>query len=243
MKSNYYDEMLREIKSLYKNGDINEATRRLDNELQMPYIPADIETELLKLKDLYKSERNVNKKLSTDELYDYLLSKDPFKELVACEEFDKMNLRDHHDVIQEYLLSAVNDNARSLMVASLIAQGIREEYTIVKNGIEYNFVPLYCDEIQMSDGYISAMSFIDKTIGNENASIEDLAKSLIIKLCFDALPMSLCEEEGILYAKSIIIYIFDLFCDRDGKEDFIAKYVDDKDVLFEKTALDKIFGA
>ncbi len=243
MNSNYYAEILKEIEDLYIKGERSEADRLLANELHMPYIPSDVEKKLLELKDKYKKENDIRKSLDEDELYDYLLSGDDIKELIACNELDKMNLRDHHDIIQKYLLKAKNENARALLIASLIDQGIREEYKVVKDGIEYDFIPLYCDEVQVSDGYIEGFGFIDKTIANENISITKMAKSLLTKVCFDALPLSLSESEGLLYAKSIIIYIFDLLGDEKGKEIFMAKNIQDDDILIEKERLDEIFRA
>lgn len=240
MNSNYYETVLIDIEKAISQDDKERARRLIENELSMPYIPSEYEDRLLKLK---KQCKEIKPSLEVDDemLAYYLASADKMKELIAVNKLDNLNLRQYHELISDYLLNAVNDNARSLLISALIEQGVKEEYKVIKNGVEYDFIPLYCESIDMSDGYKSAQEFIESSIACENASLAQMAHKLIVKVCFDALPLSIDAEEGIIYAKSIIMYLYDLLGDDAAMADFAQRYIKESDKLIEKEALEQIF--
>ena len=57
--NNYYDEIIDEIKQLITDGQNDLAYSKILNELNMPYIPSDIEK---KLQELYQEVKFVNRK-------------------------------------------------------------------------------------------------------------------------------------------------------------------------------------
>lgn len=225
MKHNYYDEIYSKIEELYQAGDYSKATILLEDELNMPYIPKDFESRLLKLKSDYQSSHSFSKKSLNDEEIEDYLNGDSLKQLVAVNYLDTTNLRDYLDLIRAYLMSDGDINAKVLLISSLINQDINEELTVLKDGLEITFIPRYCESVEISDGYEAGKTFLNDVIANDNPSLYNMALEMLTNICFINLPLSLDSVEGLIYAKSIVVYLYDCFEDYESKDNFIKKYV------------------
>ena len=114
---NYYDETLNKIKDLIKDNKNKDAISIIEEELRAPYLPKEFNEELLAIyEDIRPKESFV---LNDEEIKDYLFSNKE-KQLVAVDYLNKKNLRDYLDLCNEYLCSDGYENAKALLVDSLI---------------------------------------------------------------------------------------------------------------------------
>ena len=100
---NYYDEILEKIHALLANGKSTQALLILDEELGMPYVPKDFEEKLLELKSSIQFEEG--RKSYSDEDLERMLKGSNDEQLIAINELNARNLRNYHDLINDYLNS------------------------------------------------------------------------------------------------------------------------------------------
>lgn len=204
----YYDDLLLKIDEYINNNDFDNATKLITNELNMPYVPKDIEDKLNDiLKDLPKEDNS--RALSIEEIEKYL-SLDKEKQLIAVEALNRLNLRDYLDICNKYLEGDGFINAKVLLIDSLINQDINEELHMINDGIEYNFIPKYVITPLESLGYKGALKILNDNYMKEPSKLE-LAKSLLYKECLMALPINYDENDANLLADKIIQYIDEAF--------------------------------
>lgn len=234
--NNYYEEIYFNIKELINGKQYLKAKLMIEDELSMPYIPNDFEIKLQELLDIInQNEKSSELKLNDDEILEYLHS-DEYKQIVAVNYLDSLNLRDYLDVVQDFLMSNGSKEAKSLLISSLINQDINQEITMLKDNLEISFIPRYVESIEISDGYVKGLEFISDIFENDNPSLYNLAKDLLIKECFLELPFSFDENEGLIIAKRIIIYLYDCLMDEESKNKFIDEYVSlqEKEIIMQK---------
>ena len=124
--NNYYDEILDEIKQLINNGQNDLAYSKILNELNMPYIPSDIEK---KLQELYQEVKFVNRKTKVfdDERIEEYLSHNDESTLLAIDRLAKLNVRNYLKSIKNFLINDPNKYAAGLLIDILIEQNINDE--------------------------------------------------------------------------------------------------------------------
>ena len=137
---NYYEDILKKIEELIDQGNHEDARRLILNELDMPYVPKDFEETLHDLlMQINDTDKNV-RKFSEEEILSFL-DKDEKYQLIAVSELDRMNLRNHLDVIARYLMNEERSvNAKALLIDSLIAQQIDEPFLYKSKDKEISFV-------------------------------------------------------------------------------------------------------
>ncbi len=221
--SNYYDDILKKIKDLYEQKEYLKASMIIDEELNMPFVPSDFEEKLLDLKDQYSELIKDNALIVDDDDLAAFLFADPYKQLIAANYLDGLNLRNYLDLIDRFLRSDGDRHAKSLLIASLIDQGIKEKMTLLDNDLTIEFIPEYCEPIAYQDGYIKARSFFKEALA-KNPSLLNMAEDLLTSECFLHLPISLEEDEGLLLAQSIVVYLYECLGDIAAKEAFINDY-------------------
>ena len=139
---NYYDKIIAEIRTAIDDKKYGEAEYLLQRELKMPYIPEDAEKRLHDLsKDLAyaKSEADPVKEESADTLIQQLLSGKPALALSAASALCSRSLREYLNEIQSYLAGNPLPEAAAILMEGLSEQGINEEFTLNKDGCEYDF--------------------------------------------------------------------------------------------------------
>ena len=137
---NYYDDVLKQIEDLINEKEYDEAYRIIKNELNMPYIPNDIEESLLNYYKIVKASQNSSKSLTDDEIISYLKG-DPEHQLLACNELHNKNLRNYIDICNDYFKCDGFANSKALLIDSLIRQEIDYDFSYVNNGSLITFNP------------------------------------------------------------------------------------------------------
>ena len=201
----YYDEVLNEIRCAIAEGSQEEAAFLLKRELSMPYIPSEIEEQLLALqKDLrfQSSGQNEKGELSTDALLRRLKGK-PESQLRAVSALCDRNLRSITGELRDWLSKDPQPEAASLLIDALAEQEVPEEFTVVRNGVEYDFFADAVTPVARSGGFREALRLIGLWLAKD-PSLAEMARSILVQRCYLALPLSYEMQEGTDLAKSCI---------------------------------------
>ena len=200
----YYKELVSNIEKAIESADYDKASKLIDDELSLPYVPKDVLERLREFKENIPAE-DINRTLSEEEIREYLKGNE-YRQLVAVEQLNKLNLREYYDLCNEYLKSDGFINAKVLLIESLVRQEISDEYTMLKDGMLFNFIPRYVMLPEESEGYNTALKILSDYYMKE-PSYFLMARDLLYKDCFMALPLSYIMEEGEMLARNIISYL------------------------------------
>lgn len=202
---NYYDELIDNLNQLINDHDYEKAKAILLNELDLAYVPRDIEEKLYEYLSIIKSVTNSLKSLSDEEIVDYLY-KDNNHQLLAIEELNKRNIRDYLDICFKYLKSNGFKNAKVLLIDSLIRQEIDYEFEFVDDNKSINFNPKHLKVIELTDGFISCNKMLNDTYMKEPSKLQ-IGMELLYKECLLYLPKQANNAEGEILVSKIINYI------------------------------------
>lgn len=182
---NYYEEIILEIKSLIQNKKESEALLKINTELSMPYIPSDIEKELLILKK--ESHSAINFKIAKsnnvdpDYLFELLISSDKEQQVIATNYLTKINLREYLKQIQTVLKSEnLDDSIKTLIIYNIKIQEINQDFEMLFN---HEFLTINPKDIDFEKdfNFINQIDeLISNSIENENPGIAHDAKFLNI---------------------------------------------------------------
>ena len=200
----YYKELVSNIEKAIESADYDKASKLIDDELSLPYVPKNVLERLREFKENIPAE-DINRTLSEEEIREYLKGNE-YRQLVAVEQLNKLNLREYYDLCNEYLKSDGFINAKVLLIESLVRQEISDEYTMLKDGMLFNFIPRYVMLPEESEGYNTALKILSDYYMKE-PSYFLMARDLLYKDCFMALPLSYIMEEGEMLARNIISYL------------------------------------
>ena len=239
MNFNYYDERYAEIIALFANGDDKKGLLMIEEELAMPYLPKDFEDKIIALKKKYQKKGDDKKGLDAETIEHYLLNGNEAEQLLAVYNLLKLNLRNYDELIRKYLKGSKSAASQALLISGMIEQGLNSEYQVLKDGMAFSFIPLYCENVEMMDGYLQGIAYLEEVFLKDPALL-NMAKKLMAKVAFSFLPLSLDESEGVLYAKSIALYIYELFADEKSFDECKAVLLDDSTKLVPKEELERI---
>ena len=203
---NYYDELIIKIEELMKDLAYDEAKSLIINELNLPYIPNDIEVKLNNYLSQIKEATNVYKSLTDDDLIEYLKDNET-KQLIAVNELNKKNLRDYIDICNEYLKNDGFINAKALLIDSLIRQEINFNFIYVNNCSLIEFNPSKLKVIEETDDFKKALNTIEDNF-MKDPSKSTMAIELLYKEALLSLPNTI---NGEIIAEKIINYIDSAF--------------------------------
>lgn len=202
---NYYDELIKNIDTLINNKDYEQAKSIILNELNLPYIPSEIEQKLNNYLSQIKQATFALKSLTDEDISEYL--KGNFEhQLIACDELGKRNLRDYIDVANEYLKSDGYKNAKALLIDSLIRQEINYAFEYVNDGSLLAFNPSKLKVIEETEEFIKTKSEIENHYMKDPSKIQ-MGLELLYKEALLSLPNTISFE----VSKKIINYIDDAF--------------------------------
>ncbi len=203
MKQDYYAEIIKEIKELIQTNP-TEAAKKLEVELNMPYIPERYESTFInlleELKFKIKQDANVNNELSRDDVLEILISNDSVKMPMAIAKLKDLNLRSIVDDIHKIILKDTTPN----MIKTIIY-----EYC-VEQDIDHNFEwsgkvinPKIVGSVVALKTYLNTYVGIERLI-LKNPSLEHVAKSLLELYSLNTFPEFIDESEGL---ENIIVSI------------------------------------
>lgn len=222
--SNYYSECLDKVERLIAKGEFEEASKIIDEELKMIYIPQEFEE---KMKDFRKQIQPVSqKKQLSDEQIEAYLRKDEFFQLLAIKELSQRNLRQYLDLAQEILTKSQSKIVKISMIECLVEQQITDEMNLCLDGFEISFIPSALTLPNESDAIDSSLEYLKQWLENENPTFYELCREALIQEAYLHLPFEIDESESEALAYAIVMYV----SERMDCKDFMKK------TLYEKNA-------
>lgn len=206
---NYYEELFKKIDSLFLDEKYQEVQSLIDDELNVAYVPRDVEERLRYFQSMVKEKTSIRPNLDDEQIEAYLFM-DENHQLLAVDELEKRNLRDYYALCDRYLQSGSFRNAKVLLIDSLIRQEINKEYLYYDNESRFHFNPSELKPIEETDGFISAMNDLREIYLKEPSKLL-MSQDLLFKECMLALPHNLNTDEGKRLAVKISRFIDDAF--------------------------------
>lgn len=236
----YYEEILREIAKLLEQKEYQEVYDLLEEEFQMPYIPAESEAKMI---EIYNEVRSIlkakqgEKRLDEDELED-LLNRNVESAMQVVQYVKERNIRQYSDLIAAYLKNRPHYLIKALLIEALIEQGVNETFTTDVEGYSVDFIPSYIELPMEADGAQACVQILRTYFENENPSFLMMCIDSLIKELYYRLPMNLDEDEALGMAMSLIAYVYSANGESEQFEAFKLKHQLDQmpsiDLLLEK---------
>lgn len=199
---NYYDELIEKIENLLSEKEYEEVKTLIISELNLPYVPKDIESKLNSYLSIIKNATYTIKTLSDDEILNYL--DDSFdKQLLAVDELSRKNLRDYIDCCDSYLKGSGYANAKALLIDSLIRQEINYNFSFLNDGSLIEFNPSEMNVIEETDDFKDALKILGEYYLKDPSKLQ-MGTELLYKESLLTLPMQI---NGKNVSKKIIDYI------------------------------------
>jgi len=206
---NYYDEILTKIDNLINEGNYVDAEFLIKTELNVPYIPKDIEIKLKDYLMIVNSNKTQVKNISKEEILKYLLD-DEMHQLLAVNELNYVNLRMYIDDLYSYFHSDYSETSFALLVDSLIRQDIDYDIEYKRNGLIYHFNPSKLISIEDSKTFKDVLSMLEKHYLKDPSKYE-IGKKLLYEKLLLALPINLDEINADILFNDIVEIIEDAF--------------------------------
>lgn len=207
---NYYQEVLQEIRENIQAEKYEDASFLIRREMEMPYIPPDVEKELRHLEGevrFGRSEKAEEHEVSMETLLHQLKGR-PESQLTAADALRSRNLRLCIDEIKDWLSKDPNPEASALIMEALALQGIDEEFVLNRNGVEYTFWSSDIVPPVSSGGFREADGYLKKWLVHYPQYYET-ARIILIHEVYMFLPLSYEKGEGRALAEMCIKQIFD----------------------------------
>ncbi|WP_031542956.1 DUF3196 family protein [Mesoplasma photuris] len=183
---NYYDEIILEIKNLIETKDYQQAMEIIDLELKIPYVPADSELELLKLKreildiqvDTYKNSGA--KAFSIEEIQAMLKNfKDPIEQMIAIQNLSTINIRNIILDVEKFLIDENNSpESKTFMLMNLNAQELDKEFKVIKHK-EFLINPINIDMEKIENTMQEVKNLLSNTLGQDNPSFFEMCNEVL----------------------------------------------------------------
>ena len=186
---NYYDELIEKIRKLIDDEEYPNADRLITNELEMPYVPKEVEEKLEELRGELNYLNPLEKNLTDEKIESFLLS-DNDHQLLAVNELDHRNLREYISLCERYLSSDGFKNAKVLLIDSLIGQQIDNVFHYRTENESMTFNPSLMKRVNETEEYRRCINRIYESYLKEPSKAK-LAEQLLYKEFLMALPLQI----------------------------------------------------
>lgn len=222
---NYYTDLIKNLNQAIEDNDFDKALSMLDEEFKMPYIPMDIEKELLEI----KKSIPVQDKPRQSRIYDEdeiinLLAGNPEQNMIALDQLKDANIRKYLPVLQEYLLLDNPRILKSIAITLLMDQQIRDEVTMEDQGNTYTFIPAAIWPPEESEGFEKAWELLKEILEKENPSSANIAFEVLLKECYLKLPEAYDEDEAEMLAFGVLKAVLEGLGNTEDWERYIKEY-------------------
>ena len=218
-----YQDILNEIQTLITSGEVKQARSRILEELNMPYVPHDVENELNKLLNGVGLPEAKKVLLSDEQLEQWLLGNNPQRQVAALNQLQNSNLRNYTALIQQAFDTQCDLAMQSLLISMMIEQQINESFHVERNGFAIEFVPAVIEYPLECEGVIQAVEQLREWYENENPSFLNLCLDVLAKECYLMLPMSVDETDSLALCLAVIQYVYQANGAQDEFKCFIAE--------------------
>ncbi len=222
--SGYYEECLNKIQKLIDENLLDEARFLIQQELNMPYVPAEVE-EKLRAYLLDTTPDSAIHILSDEKIREYLCGNEN-QQLIALRQLENQNVRLYLEEIQHVFDSDPSVLVRIALMEILALQQVSDAFDITMNGMSIEFVPAELELPSRSQGAAKADEYLHDWLENDNPSLLKMCEECLIKEAYLRLPLSIEEDEAQALAVSLLRYVSSLL----GNEDEMKALLCEKNV-------------
>ena len=219
----FYETLISDVKQCMAMQDFTKALALLEAEFTMPYIPKEVEAQLIALYNTCKSEVNAMKttrKYEEDDIEE-LLSGSLDEAFQGVEMLKASNVRKHLDIVKSYLKQEPHFLIRTLLIEILIEQDIHEEIELDYDGLDVVFTPSYVELPQYQEALGQAIQLVQSYYENENPTFLMMCVECMMKEMYFKMPFSLGEDEIMPFVYAILLYVYKANDDKAGFEAII----------------------
>ncbi len=219
----FYQTLISDVKKCMEQQEYAQALVLLEAEFVMPYIPKDIEEQLIALYNTCKSEVNATKtsrKYHEDDL-ESLLFGSLDEAFQAVEMLKASNIRKHLDLVKAYVKENPHYLIRTLLIECLIEQDIHDEIEMDYDGLDIVFTPSYVELPQQQETLALAIKQVQDYYENDNPTFLMMCVECMMKEMYFKMPFSLAEDEINHFVYAILLYVYKANDDKAGFEAMI----------------------
>ncbi len=100
--------------------------------------------------------------------------------------------------------------AAALLIEGLAEQEISDEFTLIKNGVEYTFWSDDIVPVHKSEGFLKAQSYLKDWLENNHPDFYEMARTLLIDEVYVFLPLSYDVDEAEDLALAMLKQVSDM---------------------------------
>lgn len=230
---NYYVKLVNNIENLISKKEFDTVKQIIEEELSMPYIPENIEFKLKEIFSLIEEREEITKVISDETELANLLKGTVEQQLSAINSFTKLNARNYYEIINDYFKASPRSELAGLLIDILINQGINEEFTYIKDNVEYVFIPKQLLNPYEADGFVSVARFLSDKLTVDYQDLFEISMANLSYYAYSLLPLTIEEDEALDLSYYLAYYsfkaldnesqFFELFDISDNHLQFILK--------------------
>ncbi|MCF0258726.1 MAG: hypothetical protein HUJ54_02590 [Erysipelotrichaceae bacterium] len=218
--NSYYQSVISQLVDLFSRQEYDQISRIIDNELSMPYVDAQAQEILEQYREDLKPHLAKSRQVSDEEIEQWVSGSERQQEMAAGA-LQKMNMRQYTDLIQKLLDSEqLLDEFKGELIEAMMEQKLDEEFKIVKNGMEIEFVPSLITPVSQDPVLKEADSILERWLSCDNPSMLSFCRQLLEQEVLEMRPM---DFEGIApqkLAASLVRLVYQAMKDEDGWNQF-----------------------
>lgn len=228
----YYEQIIEDIKLKIEKNLVEEAYQICKEELEVSYIPSDVEEILKDLESdcIFQLSDKKRSKYTQEDIED-LFNKDENHIMIAIDLLKNSNVRNYIDVIENYISNKPHPIIRSYLIELLIDQGISDELKLNYDGLEVSFSPIFLELVEDQDVYQEMKETFKDLLACENPIYLNMCNEILYAEMLYRQPFSIEFEEEEMLVYAILKYVFEANGNSDEFNAFIhqknlAKYND-----------------
>ena len=229
--ANYYQELIARISEHIRRQEYRQASELIEEELKLPYVPADTYDRLIEFRDEIKGflTKDPVATFMSEQQVESFLAAGGEKAYKAVSFLRKANIREYLDIIQEYMLK---DDADRMVVAILFElchrQGVNTELQYCDNGIWKKQRPNQAGDVTDNERFAETADLLASRFENSNPSFLELCRQVLVQHAYLKYPEPLDISAEIL-TDQIVRYVFEAIQDTEGWQRYQREYgIDEK---------------
>lgn len=223
--NSYYQNLLQEIVTLFSQGQTSKAQAKLENELEMPYVPADVYDALQAVKEEHAASSLSAQGLPSAETLSQWCSGTEAQKEKAAVLLQKMNLRQFRPEVQKLLKDPkLVQEFKGELIEALMEQGIQDSYAMDRNGVQIEFIPSAIVPKEKDSVYLKARRLFDDWFYADNPAFAGFCEQLLDQELLEMRPFDFEGSDPEALASSIVQLVFKAMKDEEGLEKFKADH-------------------
>lgn len=220
----YYESLLQEIEDNLKAGNNKLALAQIEQELSMPYVPADAAARLIELKKDAISMAEPEPSHISDSRILKLANGNMQQKEAAVSLLRRTNLRMQQKAVEAILNSDADDIIKGQLIEHLMEQKVDDAYSMDKHGLQVDFIPSLILKADDDPGITETRKLLESWFLGEDIVLYNFCISLLDQEILASRPFDFSEEDPYALAKAIVTAVYKAFGLEDQTEDFIKEH-------------------